>query len=254
MLASAAAATALSTKAPPMAPEMQNRLDQLAEWSRLAYRELLEAPDFITFYRSATPIDALENSRIGSRPPRRSGKPSLADLRAIPWVFSWTQARFYLPGWFGVGTALHTLKSTDAAGWQDLVKSVPGSPFLRYVFANVESSLVSANEDWMRAYAGLLTDAGIRERFLNQILAEFHRTQELIAELLNGSFAQRRPRMAYTLAIREQPLRTLHQQQVELLAQWRAAQAKEDGTAADDFLPDLFVSINAVASGLRTTG
>src|SRR5205823_5910665 len=76
----------------------------LAETSTRAYRKLLEADGFMTFFREATPIDALEHSSIGSRPARRTGQASLADLRAIPWVFSWNQARFYVPGWFGVGS------------------------------------------------------------------------------------------------------------------------------------------------------
>ncbi len=71
--------------------------------SQTAYRKLLDAPGFMTFYRQATPIDALEHARIGSRPSRRTGQATLADLRAIPWVFSWNQARFYVPGWFGAG-------------------------------------------------------------------------------------------------------------------------------------------------------
>ena len=83
---------------------------ELSESSRNAYRALLGMEGFIDFFRSATPIDALELSRIGSRPSRRTGQRSLADLRAIPWVFSWTQSRYYLPGWFGIGTALHRLQ------------------------------------------------------------------------------------------------------------------------------------------------
>jgi phosphoenolpyruvate carboxylase len=86
---------------------------ELSEFSRNAYRALLGMEGFIDFFRSATPIDALELSRIGSRPSRRTGQRSLADLRAIPWVFSWTQSRYYLPGWFGLGTALHRLQSSN---------------------------------------------------------------------------------------------------------------------------------------------
>ena len=78
-------------------------MDHLAESSRLAYRELLETDGFVQFYRQVTPIDAIERSRIGSRPSRRTGQASLEDLRAIPWVFSWNQSRYYLPGGTGWG-------------------------------------------------------------------------------------------------------------------------------------------------------
>ena len=87
-------------------------IGELSEFSRDAYRGLLAMEGFIEFFRSATPIDALELSSIGSRPSRRTGQRSLADLRAIPWVFSWTQSRYYLPGRFGIGTALHRLKGS----------------------------------------------------------------------------------------------------------------------------------------------
>ena len=93
----------------PETPDPAERfLDILSDSSQKAYQSLLKSDGFIGFYREATPIDALENARIGSRPARRTGKKShsISDLRAIPWVFSWTQARYYLPGWFGVGTAL----------------------------------------------------------------------------------------------------------------------------------------------------
>jgi phosphoenolpyruvate carboxylase len=122
------------------------------------------------------------------------------------------------------------------------------------VLANIESSIVSANPDWMREYAGLVPDAAIRDRFLGIILAEYDRTQAVLTDLFDGSFDVRRPRMAFTLAIREQPLTMLHQQQLSLLRVWREKVAAGDSEAAEGIIPDILVSINAVASGLRTTG
>jgi phosphoenolpyruvate carboxylase len=120
LMASTAAATARHRHGTPADQSLAPVLDQLAADSRSAYRALLETPDFMRFYRQATPIDALENARIGSRPSRRTGQASLDDLRAIPWVFSWTQSRFYLPGWFGAGSALEKLRTTDSAGFTAL--------------------------------------------------------------------------------------------------------------------------------------
>jgi phosphoenolpyruvate carboxylase len=250
-MASASTATALHRGANPAPDSLHEILDRMANWSRDAYRALLTTPDFMAFYRSATPIDALEHARIGSRPSRRTGQATLEDLRAIPWVFSWTQARFYLPGWFGAGTALEKLKHESPEGWIALKSQASNHPFLRYVLANIESSLVSAREDWMRRYAALVEDKAIRERFLGIILAEYRRTSDLLDDLFAARFETRRPRMAYTLAIREQPLSVLHEQQLHLLKTWRSAPTPE---VAEAMMPDLLVSINAVASGLRTTG
>ena len=231
-------------------------LPQLSAASQKAYQELLHTPGFIDFYRQVTPIDALENSRIGSRPARRTGKKghSIADLRAIPWVFSWTQARFYLPGWFGVGTALADLKSADPATFATLKAALPHSTFLGYTLTNVETNLASANLDIMLRYGDLVTDPALREAFMGAIVAEFHRTRDLLADLFDGDMAARRPRMAKTLGIREAPLRVLHLQQIALLREWRGLLARDAITEADALFPRLLLSINAISSGLRTTG
>lgn len=254
LMASATAATARHRHGPRGMGTIHPIMEKLAPWSRDAYRAFLQEPDFMAFYRTATPIDALENSRIGSRPARRTGQATLDDLRAIPWVFSWTQSRFYLPGWFGAGTALEKLKTGDPAGFTALGAALKESAFLRYVLTNIESSLLSANPDLMQAYAALVPDATLRDRFMTIILAEYHRTRTLLEELFNGPFAKRRPRLAYTLAIREEPLGVLHAQQIALLKTWRDKVAAGDTAASEAMLPDLMLSINALASGLRTTG
>ena len=147
-------------------------MDCLTQSSRLAYRELLETEGFVQFYRQATPIDAIERSRIGSRPSRRTGQASLQDLRAIPWVFSWNQSRYYLPGWYGVGAGLEALKTEHPALFDELPKRVHQSAFLRYVFYNAESSLASSDPAWMRAYAGLVEDEKLGSVMLEKILEE----------------------------------------------------------------------------------
>jgi phosphoenolpyruvate carboxylase len=254
LMASAASATARHRHAKPQALAVEHILDGLAASSRDAYRSLLHTEGFMAFYRTATPIDALENSRIGSRPSRRTGQASLDDLRAIPWVFSWTQARFYLPGWFGAGSALKSLRDERPADYKALAEALRESAFLKYVLTNIESSLVSANADLMRAYAGLVPDETVRERFMGRILDEFDSTRVILEDLFQGTFAERRPRLAYTLDIREAPLRVLHLQQVALLREWRGVLASGDQASADAMLPDMLISINAIASGLRTTG
>ena len=256
LLAGAAINTARHRHLPETPDPAEAFLDSLSDASQKAYQALLKSDGFIDFYRQATPIDALENARIGSRPARRTGKKShsISDLRAIPWVFSWTQARYYLPGWFGVGTALSELKENSPADFAALTAALRESTFLAYVLTNVETNLASANLDLMHAYSALVTDADIRARFTETITREFELTRALLTELFEGTMADRRPRMAKTLEIREAPLKVLHHQQIALLREWRAHIEKDNPTAADALLPKLLLSINAIASGLRTTG
>lgn len=251
LLAGVTATATLHTTTVQEEHPLSGLVEKLAEASRAAYRRLLEMDGFMAFYRQATPIDALEQSRIGSRPARRTGAASLADLRAIPWVFSWNQARFYVPGWMGAGSALAAL---DEADFQKLAAELRGWPFLHYVITNIESSIASSDLDLMRAYAELVEDAGVRDRVLKVILAEWELTRSVLDRLRGGAMASRRPRMWKTLELRAQALRILHRQQIDLLRRWRRLQTTGDETAAQKLLPDVLLSINAIASGLRTTG
>lgn len=256
LLAGAAITTATHRHTKPAADPAEPFLPFLAEKSQQAYQALLKEEGFIAFYRQATPIDALENSRIGSRPARRTGKKghSIADLRAIPWVFSWTQARFYLPGWFGVGSALAALRDEEPENFAALKEVLKHSTFLGYVFTNVETNLASANLDLMNEYAALVEDPALRQKFMDIIIAEFHRTRDLLEGLYEGRLEDRRPRMVKTLVIREAPLKVLHHQQIAILKQWRELVATEKEAEAEAVFPKMLLSINAIASGLRTTG
>jgi len=228
---------------------------QLCLSSSEFYREFILADDFITFYGQATPIDALEQSRIGSRPSRRTGARSLEDLRAIPWVFSWNQSRFYVPGWFGVGSALEQFSKGGEEAFASLQEAVKVWPFLRYVLTNVETNLASADLEIMKTYAGLVENTRLRNRFFNLIESEYHRTHRMMDLLFGGgTLEKRRPRMVATLKLREEALATLHRQQISLLREWRKLKEKEDQGEANRLLPDVLLSINAIAGGLRTTG
>jgi phosphoenolpyruvate carboxylase len=226
-------------------------MDVLTVISRRTYESFLKDPDFITFYRQATPIDVLEDSRIGSRPARRTGQMSLEDLRAIPWVFSWTQARFYFPGWYGVGSALAHLRRNHPELHGELKATYKDWPFLRYVLFNVESGLASANSKWMRAYSELVADATVRDRLMGRMNGEFKRTTRELNAILGGALKERRPRFHKTLQNRETGLDILHQEQIRLLKKWRSSGS---GGERDRLLPSLLLTVNAIASGLRTTG
>lgn len=249
LVAGASAVPMLQPEHPPEKPLVE-AMRFLSHASREHYRQLLEHSDFISFYRQATPIDALEASRIGSRPSRRSGKMTLDDLRAIPWVFSWTQARFYLPNWYGAGSAMDALQQQRPEFYEALSRKLKDWPFLRYVFFNVETGLASASSRIFTDYAQLVEDAAVREPILGLIIDELRRTRRHVDAILGGRMAERRPRFMKTLEARESALNILHPEQIRLLREWRTASDK----ASDHLLPDLLLSINAIASGLRTTG
>jgi len=248
LIAGSLGAQFLATKH-PLPDTLSDTMDVIVKHSRKAYRALLDAPGFMTFYRQATPIDAIEQSRIGSRPSRRTGQATLDDLRAIPWVFSWNQSRFYVPGWYGVGSALDALEATGEAAYEAFQQSLQSTALLRYVFYNVESSIASSDEDWMRTYAELVEEEDVRERLLTQILDERARTVRHLGKLFKRPLTERRPRFYETIKKREAPLTHLHRQQIKLLRQTRSMEKVDTATTEH-----LLRVVNAIASGLRTTG
>lgn len=233
-------------EAHPLEPVM----DQFVQKSRRAYEELLHSEGFVTFFRQATPIDAIEASQIGSRPARRTGQQTIADLRAIPWVFSWGQARFYISGWYGVGTALAWLLDEDPALFQSVrEQNFTWSP-LHYIISNAATSIATADPEIMRAYADLVVDNATRERMMGLIAAEYQRTRQMLEKIYGGPLSERRPNVNQLLVLRQSGLRVLHQQQIDLLRQWRSGSSEEKET----ILPELLLTVNAIAGGLRTTG
>lgn len=232
----------------------ESTMESLSQQSRIAYEKLLGEPGFINFFAQATPLDVIELSGIGSRPARRTGQRTLADLRAIPWVFSWSQSRFYLPGWFGVGTALHQLKEKNSSDYNKLKLTWSAFPGLHYIITNVSSALMLAEADLMKQYAQLVADEELRNRLLNLVLSEWQLTQQAVEELLGSSIQKRRPGMQAMMDIRNEKLRILHQVQINQLKVWRQLKQQDRGEEATTMLPQLLQVVNAIASGLRATG
>ena len=220
---------------------------KVAERSYAAYRALVEAEGFVAFFRAATPIDAVEQTQLGSRPSRRTGAGSLDDLRAIPWVFSWSEARFHLPGWYGAGTALDDLRHSSPEDWRSLCAQAPAWPMLRYLLHNVEASLLMANRDVMNLYASLVPDADLRRKFMDLILREYGLAVDRLADLFGAPATQRRPRLAMAIELRKEALWQLHQDQVRLLTEWR----REPG---EETLRALLLTVNAIGMGQKMTG
>jgi phosphoenolpyruvate carboxylase len=150
-----------------------------------------------------------------------------------------------------MGSALAALSPEEV---QSLSEHLRVWPFWRYVLTNVESSLASADPLFMELYEGLVDDRALRTKFSKIIREEWSRTHEMLKVIRGKSLSGSRPRMLKTLELRSEALGVLHRQQVAMLREWRGRIRKGDTLGADKMLPDLLLSINAIASGLRTTG
>jgi phosphoenolpyruvate carboxylase len=227
-------------------------LERMAQISFRKYRELIEDPDFFKFFRAATPIDAIEASKIGSRPSRRTGQNSLEDLRAIPWVFSWNLSRFHITSWYGVGTTLTALKKDEPLLFAKLRELIKTDNLVRYILTNVDTSLAATDEDIIRLYASLFADENKRTRILQLIFDELQRTRETMAEITRRPMEERRTNHYYSTLLRAEALKFLHEKQVEMLKEWRSAPGNEENNNALQL--NLLKSINAIANAMGNTG
>jgi phosphoenolpyruvate carboxylase len=224
-------------------------MDGLSAASRRAYGDLVHGDGFVEFFREATPIDVIESSSIGSRPPRRSGRATIADLRAIPWVFAWSQSRFLLSGWYGLGTALEDLATADPSAHRLLLDHAFDWPPLHYVVSNAATSIAVADPTIMALYGDLVTDEQLRSAYLGRIVEEWERTRTALEQVYGGPLSLRRPNISRTLELRSPALVPLHHRQVGLLAAWRSDQADSHA-----LLTQLLTTVNAIAGGLGSTG
>ena len=228
-------------------------MDELVALARKTYRSLLDHPKFIEFYSQATPIDVLEQSKIGSRPARRTGKRSLEDLRSIPWVFSWSQARFNLSGWFGVGTALDELQKQHPEDFDYLKSLASDWAFLKYSLIQIESNLLNSDPTVMRAFAALVEDDQTREDLMDLILGDYETCLVNIEEVMGASVEDRRVSKLESNKLRNQALRDLHEIQIRYLEKWREIGA-ENPEEAETYLLRLLLLVNALSGGLKNTG
>ena len=225
-------------------------LERMAERSERAYRELVHGdPGFVAFFSAVTPIDEISALRLGSRPAKRRSDGGIEALRAIPWVFSWTQSRVVLPAWFGLGTALEDAR--EHAGVELLQEMERTWPFFAGLLSNAEMALAKADLPIARRYVELHEPAAPRERIWGAITDEFARTErELLAILGEDRLLDRVPVLQASIDRRNPYVDPLSVLQVELLRRRRDGDGGEDERLKRVSL----LTINGIAGGLRNTG
>jgi len=234
--------------------EMAAELEYLASRSKVVYKEITQKPGFIEFYEKTTPIDAIEQSKIGSRPSRRTGTRTLSDLRAIPWVFSWSQCRFNITSWYGVGTTLEAMQKQDPDKFERLKTAVKTDPFIRYVLTNIDSSLASSDEVIFRKYAELAEGVPQSAEFVTLMTEELARTRRMIDIILGIPISVRRENHYYSTLLRAEAMEPIHDHQIDLLKKWRAYSEEGNSEEANRVLFELLHCVNAIAGAIGFTG
>lgn len=251
-------ATLLVSAAPasPPDPRWVDTMDALAADARAAYRELVESSGFLTFFDEATPIGEIERLPIGSRPARRGGARTLDKLRAIPWVFAWTQGRFMLPVWYGLGAAVEALLAREPEALGRLREMYARWPFFEAMVGNAELGLAKADLGIARVYASLVGDAAVRDPMWARLTAEYARSHRAVCAVTRaGALLEATPWLRRSIDVRNPFVDPLNFVQI---AQLRRLRAAPEESAADD-APEgprrlVRLSIQAIAAGLRSTG
>ena len=227
-------------------------MSAMAAEAQRAYRSLVyKTPGFVDYWRAVTPIEEIQRLQIGSRPAARQVKGDpLKRIRAIPWVFSWMQSRFNLPGWYGLGSGL----AAAPIGLSELKEMYAAWPFFRSLFDNAEMSLLKADLDIASLYSALMPDRNFATSIFSTIRAEYERTQELVlaisghAQLMDGD-----PSIQRSIYLRNPYIDPLNYIQVEMLRRLRL-QPDPEGSVAEALREVIVLTINGIASGLRNTG
>jgi phosphoenolpyruvate carboxylase len=242
-----------------MLPEWEAAMEELSATSLAFYTErLVGDPEVLTYFEQATPVAELEHARIGSRPAKRAdasaqgkdtAKRSLADLRAIPWVFGWMQSRHVVPAYFGVGHALEQFAETHEDGLALLQEMMRGLPLFRDTIQNVEIAMAKADFGIARQYASLVEDEGLRERVFAKLETEFHRTRRMVLAVAEQTeLLEKNAVLARSIRLRNPYVDPMSLLQLELLRRKRA------GESGDELDRAITATINGISAGLRNTG
>jgi phosphoenolpyruvate carboxylase len=232
--------------------EWENHAEELAAGSRQFYRQLIHGtPEFTPYFYQATPIDLIEQLRLGSRPSRRYHTDDLRDLRAIPWVFAWTQSRHLLPSWYGLGHAVEKFISDHAPhGASRLREMYEGWPFFRVLIDNAEVSLAKTDLYIAARYARLVRPPRVREVIFAMIQEEYQRSVRGVLEISGSShLLERQPVLAESIRLRNPYVDPLNYLQLRFLDEWRRARHPRP-----ELLHLLQITVGGIAFGMKSTG
>jgi len=222
------------------------QMESLSVSSRATYRAFVDHPHFVDYFRSATPIDVIERMTLGSRPASRRSMRGVQDLRAIPWVFAWTQCRSILPGWYGLGSALE--QGVQEFGEPAMIEMANDWPFFSNMLDDVEMVLAKSDLDIAEAFSRL--SGHLHEEMFGLIRGEFQRTRQWLLRLQNhNALLQESPRLAASIQLRNPYVDPMSLLQVDLLQRWRATDGNDDA-----LLQALVACVNGVSQGLQNTG
>jgi phosphoenolpyruvate carboxylase len=225
-------------------------LDVMAAAGQNAYRRLVfETPGFIQFWGEVTPIDEIKRLHIGSRPAARSKTGAVEQIRAIPWVFSWMQSRFNLPGWYGLGSGLNAFP--DQVLLQEMYA---GWPFFRTLLDNSEASLLKADMDIAALYVELVKDRQLAGNIFTTIREEYERTRQAVLSISgHQSLMELEPVTQNAVQLRDPYIDPLNYIQIEMLRRLRRL-PDPDGPEARALREVIVLTINGIAAGLKNTG
>jgi phosphoenolpyruvate carboxylase len=233
--------------------EFDEAMEALSGAAQASYRQLVDHPDLLAYYQAASPLEEISLLNMGSRPARRFGARSLSDLRAIPWVFAWSQNRHFIPGWYGVGSGILTfLQVRGQRGSALLDRMFTESRLFRLIVDEVEKTLTYVDLDIAREYADLVPDSGVRTSILSMVEEEYQRTVEAVLRISGGKeLVERYPRFRRRLARRLPTINQVSRQQIELLRRFRESGGDK---TQEEQLSALLLSINCIAAGFGATG
>ncbi|HEX9012907.1 MAG TPA: phosphoenolpyruvate carboxylase [Anaerolineaceae bacterium] len=236
--------------------DWQGAMRIMAEAAQAKYRALVfETPGFREFWKTATPLEEIKRLHIGSRPAsRRGGAEQVEQIRAIPWVFSWMQSRFNLPGWYGLGSGLEALLGSRSGGLEFLRELHGAWSFFHMLLETAELSLMKADMEIAGLYTALVPDEALSARIFSEIQAEYRRTAEaVLAVKAQAELLEAEPVIRRSILQRNPYVDPLNYLQVELLRRVRSL-PDQDSPQARSLHEALVLTINGIAAGLRNTG
>ena len=230
-------------------PEIKDMMDEIVEDSYKTYRKLVfENPNFYNYFFEATPIKEVSSLNIGSRPASRKKITDIGGLRAIPWVFSWSQSRIMLPGWYGVGTAFSNFINKESGNIDKLRTMYKDWPFFTSLLSNVDMVMSKSDMEIAKEYANLCKDDETKEVY-NEILREWKLTKQVVLDISeHKEFLEDNTYLTKSLENRLQYFNTLNLLQIELIRRAREAETLESQ------INTIHITINGVATGLRNSG